>query len=84
MIRFNCKKCNQRYKADDDLAGDEIECKKCGTAVHIPSMTPPVKKINLSIQKTVLEPKKTEGIKMLEYTVNNVSKRSFQSDKCHC
>ncbi len=30
MIRFNCKSCEQRYKTDKDLAGDEIECNKCG------------------------------------------------------
>jgi hypothetical protein len=38
MIRFNCEKCGQRYKADESFAGEEIECSKCNTMVSVPSM----------------------------------------------
>ena len=36
MIRFNCGSCGQRYKAEDDFAGEEMECNKCGATVSIP------------------------------------------------
>ena len=36
MIRFNCTKCGQHYKTDDDLAGEEVECSKCDTTLQVP------------------------------------------------
>ena len=81
MIRFNCKSCEQRYKADKDLAGDEIECKKCGAAVYIPSMLLPAKDITLNIQKTAIEPKKTEEVKIPTLTLPDSIRKKMLNQK---
>lgn len=62
MIRFTCTNCKQRYKSEDDLAGDEIECRKCGTTVLIPIAEPPAEKINLMLKKTSVD-LKPKGLK---------------------
>jgi len=36
MIRFKCKKCGQRFKVTNSLAGKNGKCHKCGMAVLIP------------------------------------------------
>ena len=79
MIRFNCKDCKQRYKADEDLAGDEIECRKCGAAVYIPNIPPPAKDITLNIQKTTLDSKKTEEVKIPVLTLPNSIRKKMLS-----
>ena len=58
MIRFNCTHCKQRYKTDDDLAGDDIDCRNCGTTVKIPEVVPPTEEITLTLKKTGVELKK--------------------------
>jgi hypothetical protein len=68
MIRFNCKTCNQRYKTDDDLAGDEIECQKCGTTVNVPALMPPNEEITLKLRAPGIQMKKAEGLSLAPQT----------------
>ena len=81
MIRFNCKKCEQRYKADEDLAGDEIECNKCGAPVHIPSVPPPAEKITLNIKKTAIESRKAAEVKMPTLTLPDSIRKKMQNQE---
>ena len=61
MIIVNCTHCKQRYKTDDDLAGDEIECHKCGTMVHVPEVVPTDVKINLNLKQGSINLKLPDG-----------------------
>ena len=59
-MRFNCTNCGQRYKADESFAGEEIECSKCDSVIHIPELEPsteaaPQIKINVPDKKTSIE-----------------------------
>ena len=76
MIRFNCTKCKQRYKSEDDLAGDEIDCQKCGTTVSIPNVPPPAAKIGLQLKRTG-EPAKLGGLKVPTLTLPHAVRPSM-------
>jgi DNA-directed RNA polymerase subunit RPC12/RpoP len=41
MIHFNCSLCHQAFKVEDKSAGKKTKCPKCGTALLVPSPSPP-------------------------------------------
>lgn len=47
MIRFNCEKCGQHYKTDEYFP-EELECKKCGAKITIPSTYKPKEVLSTS------------------------------------
>ncbi len=41
-IIFSCQGCGQRYSVAEQLAGKKTTCKKCGTAITVPTPEPAV------------------------------------------
>jgi hypothetical protein len=42
MIRFACPSCGKKMRADENLAGSQLACSRCETALTIPPSLPPV------------------------------------------
>ena len=74
MIRFNCTKCGQHYKTDDDLAGEEVECSKCDTTLQVPNdIIPPA-------QTSTVESGKTQEVTIPSLSLPGSIKEKIQKD----
>jgi len=83
MIRFECPECRQPQRIDEEHAGKRVKCRKCGTAMSVPSPDSPRLTSNSSSHEPPRPPEVVIIQQEREVESKPIRRKGFECPYCH-